>query len=163
MRKLPLLLLMFLCMPNVPMAQVATQDLPLTNAATFVSETHIIITARLADDASVTEYGAELSARFGAAVDAIWPLATVDVICFVLRVPAGADLDAIQAELLAQPEVIQAYPIQAFDTLATVAYADDLVPIQNSLRWMRAFEAHGLATGRGCQGRGHRYGRVRRP
>lgn len=76
-----------------------------------------------------------------------WPIASLDVYCEVLEVPAAIAIERLIADLRSDPRVDIAQRMNFFDTLA-IEYDDPYVDLQSSLARMNIREAHAVATGR---------------
>ena len=122
---------------------------PLADADTFGSETHVIITAQLSTPEDGIALGEELVARFGGNIDAIWPLAAINVICLIMAVPDATAAAALSETLRAEDNIIEAYPIQSFETLQ--AQNQDVQGAQHTLTSMQIPQAHQFADGAGIK------------
>ena len=121
-------------------------DLPLVPASSLDAETYIILSVPLDSDALLDATAEEMASAYEATVAAIWPLATVDVACYVFALAESTDATRVIGALEQDPRVITVSQVQGFDLLTT-AYADDLVGAQHALKELSAVEAHALSTG----------------
>jgi len=101
--------------------------------------------ARRNADAVVSEYGLEV-------VDH-WPVRSLTVYCFVYRLPASADREAIMRRLAADSRVESVQPLQQFETGTSRAphYNDTHVALQHSLATMGIPAAHAFTRGEGVR------------
>jgi subtilisin family serine protease len=136
-----------LSLPDCTQAQ-QTADLPLLHAAEMGEDRHVILTAPMGPSSEAVARAEAVAAQVDGEVVAVWPLAAIEVFCYVIRLPAGADPDVAKAELLGDPDVLTAQPVTSFELL-DARYDDDLLPIQDSLRGMNVLAAHEITTGLG--------------
>lgn len=127
-------------------SQRELSDLPLVPASSIAPAEHVIFTVPLSDEALFDEAAEDLGASYGLDLAAIWPLVTIDVVCYVFRVP---DTEAV-ADLLAaaeqDPRIVTATQVMVFTPLSS-GYTDDLVPQQYALKDISAIDAHAVSTG----------------
>ena len=120
--------------------------LPISDSSVLSPGQHIILTADIVSDAQAIIQAQELAARIGAEVEAIWPLAAIDEICYVLRLATGEDLRSALETMRQDPAIRTAQRLREFEVME-VNYADDLLPIQDSLKKMNVQSAHRISTG----------------
>lgn len=125
-----------------------TDGLPLRHAADLTDARHVVLTAALAPDTDAVAHADAVADRAGGQVVAIWPLAAIDLTCYVIRLPDGVDPAAANAAFLGDPDIRSAQQMTRFDLLEA-RYADELVPVQDSLRRMNVLAAHDVSTGAG--------------
>jgi len=92
----------------------------------------------------------------GLAVLSGWPMPAIGVDCYVLRVPAGADLDEVVKRLANDSRVEWAQPVQRFRALGTsieppTAAKASLYSLQPSARLWQLDDLHKVSTGRGVR------------
>jgi len=86
-----------------------------------------------------------------------WPMPAIGVDCYVLRVPAGADLDEVARRVARDSRVEWAQPVHRFRALAAVVAATapsaqtSLYALQPSARLWRLDDLHKVSTGRGVR------------
>ena len=139
-------LLTLLCVVWAPWV-LAQTEFPLINAAQMSSETHIIVGARLDESVDPLAYADQIAARFEVELQAIWPLASVDIVCLVFR--TETDPDEVATNLLTEPGVVYAYPIGEFSPATFHDDDADLSMLQGNVIDMRLDEVHAIATGEG--------------
>lgn len=110
---------------------------------------HLIVTVALAEPEALAETAAALEAEHALELVSEWPLASIEVHCFVFRL-VGVPYAVAHERLVADARVRTVQPMQRFETLAG-AYADDLFALQDGLHAIAAPPAHALATGRGVR------------
>jgi len=145
LRYLAILIITFLAAPAA--AQTPLADLPLGDATLFGDGSHIIATARLPEGQTDVDWADEVADRYGLTVVAIWPLKSIDIICFVFR--ANGDTGVAVDNILGAAGVADVYPIQSFDTLTTMRYRDQFVQIQDGLLEMQVLSVHNHTRGKG--------------
>ena len=128
-------------------AQTPLAELPLGNAATFSENSHIIVTVQLPDGQADVAYAEAMAERHGVSVVAIWPLKALDILCFVFSV--DGDTTRIIQDISNVAEVVNAYPVQTFETLVEATYRDKYVQIQDGLRQMQVLPVHRHTKGKG--------------
>ncbi|MEM7544893.1 MAG: S8 family serine peptidase [Pseudomonadota bacterium] len=138
-----------LLMVPVACAQTSQPELPLGDAATFETDRHIIVTTRSDDDRDPTLKGQELAAQYGLQLAAAWPLVSLDVMCFVFRVPG--DPGEAANDISAEGDVVVAYPLQSFGTLLLPGYDDPLFKLQDGLQAMQVASIHSHTKGAGVK------------
>ena len=129
-------------------AQTPLSDLPLGEASAF-DDDHLIATAARSPGEDIADRAEELAAATGLEIVAIWPLAALDVTCFVFR--TTGDVEAAAAQLAAIDGVLEAYPVNSFSTQTAPSYKGEMLSVQDSLRAMRALAAHEATTGAGVR------------
>jgi len=82
-----------------------------------------------------------------------WPIRSLEIYCFVYRVPAGRDRVEVIAQLRADARVDSAQPLQEFETCTSnvVEYNDTYVNLQHGLGVLDIAAAHRYALGRGIR------------
>ncbi|GMG84663.1 S8 family serine peptidase [Paralimibaculum aggregatum] len=119
-------------------------------AATEVADArHLIVTVPLDEPEALAQVAAALAAAHPIRLVAEWPLASIQVHCFVFRV-TGGDRDAAVAALARDARVRTVQPMAAFETLARGA-PRDLRALQDGLAALEAGRLHGIVTGRGVR------------
>lgn len=83
----------------------------------------------------------------GATVVGDWPMPSLGVYCVVVRLPAGADRDAIARGLEADPRIAWVQPVQRFEVLAR-ADDDPYRDLQVGSRQLNLRAVHAVSTGR---------------
>ena len=94
---------------------------------------------------------AYFAAAYGIEVSAEWPLPLLDVHCFVLDLPADRSPADISGQLAEDPNVTLVQPMNTFTVMTGDPSGANLTDLQHGLREIRAFDAHGLATGDGIR------------
>lgn len=145
LRYLAILCVAFLAFPAA--AQTPLSELPLGDASSFDESPHIIVTAQLPDGRTDIEWAEAIANQFSLTVVAVWPLRSIDIICFVFA--AEGDVDAAVANILATAGVADAYSVQNFETLSAVRYGDEFLQLQDGLREMKALSVHAQTKGKG--------------
>ncbi len=77
-----------------------------------------------------------------------WPIASLDVYCEVLEVPAGVSIEALLRRLESDERVDLAQRMNTFETLSS-RYDDTYADLQAAVLDLEVESAHELATGRG--------------
>ncbi|HEX4209669.1 MAG TPA: S8 family serine peptidase, partial [Candidatus Binataceae bacterium] len=77
-----------------------------------------------------------------------WPIEPLHMHCAVLKIPDGADRDALLATLSHDKRILIAQPLQTF---ATRSYNDPYVGLQRGFRQMDVADAHSLSRGEGVK------------
>ncbi|HSI56168.1 MAG TPA: S8 family serine peptidase [Ideonella sp.] len=96
---------------------------------------------------------------------AAWPIPVLGLHCATFLIPAGADRDAVLAQLARDPRVSLAQPLNQFDTrsraspapmqpatatpTAPAPYDDPYLPLQRNLRTLGVLDAHRCCRGAG--------------
>ena len=85
-----------------------------------------------------------------------WPMPAIGVDCYVLRVPANANVDDVVRMVSEDRRVEWAQPMNVFHTLGTSvegssARKESLYPLQPSARLWQLDELHKVSTGRGVR------------
>ena len=140
-------LALLLCLSERTQAQVPA-DLPLSHAAEMATDRHVMLTALFTTNEEAVAHADGVAEQVGGEVVAVWPMAAIEVVCYVIRLPSDADPDDAMAALLGLPDVLTAQPVTSFDVLET-RYVDELLPVQDSLRSMNVLAAHEITTGSG--------------
>lgn len=79
-----------------------------------------------------------------------WPMPLLGVDCYVMRVPAGAPIDAAVERLSHEPGIAWSEPMQLYlAQAARTAPPDPLLPVEPAEAEWRLSQLHELATGRG--------------
>ena len=128
----------------------------------FADGRHVIALLPRARPGTATAAGEALATRHGAALEAVWTLASVEETCLVLRVADGADARAVSERVRAEEGVVVAYPVQAFRTrdvevdvrlasLPSALSAEPLERVQDALRTMRVDAASEVVSGAGAR------------
>jgi len=90
----------------------------------------------------------------GLAVLSGWPMPAIGVDCYVLRAPAGANLDEVVKRVANDSRVEWAQPVQRFRALGTeppAAAKASLYSLQPSVRLWQLDDLHKVSTGRGVR------------
>ena len=135
------------CFAFLAAAQTPLSDLPLGDAAQFSERPHIIVTARLPAGQTDTDWAEALAEENNMSVVAIWPLRSIDVICFVFSL--SGDAGPVVRAISERSDVELAYPIQPFETSSSIRYRDRYVQLQNGPRDMMVWSAHSITKGEG--------------
>lgn len=75
-----------------------------------------------------------------------WPIALLDVHCLVYALPESADPEQLLTQLVRDPRVESAQPLQSFGTLSN-RYNDPYSNLQHNVEQMAVAEAHALSRG----------------
>ncbi|MGF1501766.1 MAG: S8 family serine peptidase [Paracoccaceae bacterium] len=119
---------------------------PATQAA---DARHLILTVPLDDPEALSRLAEEIARDHAVTLVAEWPLRSIDVHCFVMRLDPGAGAAETIAALAADPRVRTAQPMNRF---ATLARSDaDLSGLQATHDLVDLRRAHRVATGRGVR------------
>ncbi len=151
-RPLVLLGLMLLAACAGPAREPAPDTPPwrLVPANQVVDARHLVVTVALGDPTALAALSAALEADHPVTLVAEWPLASLEVHCFVFRMSDTAEPGHVRESLREDARVRTVQPMIEFRTLG-VRYADDLLGLQAGLRALGALEAHSLATGVGVR------------
>lgn len=129
----------------IPSLTSAQSALPIVHGANLVSDQHVIVTAPIVGDEEAVLQAENLANLVSADVVAVWPLAAIGEICYVLRLPARVSSVALET-LSLNPDVRSAQPMGEFEVLSA-DYTDELVQIQENLKAMNVFAAHAYSKG----------------
>ncbi len=135
-------------MPSQPTAPEAP-PWRLVPATQVAGPEHLIVTVALDEPEVLAAMADALASEYSLELVSEWPLAAIDVHCFVFRI-VDAPYEVAQAGLEADDRVRTVQPMQRFETLAR-AYDDELFDLQDGLHAIAAPPAHELATGRGVR------------
>ncbi|MEM7500347.1 MAG: S8 family serine peptidase [Pseudomonadota bacterium] len=125
-------------------------DFKLSPANQIADARHLIVTIALAEPDQVAGTAAALEEEHAVTMVAEWPLRSINVHCFVLRIEPGATAEAVAEALAADPRVRTVQPMQRFSTLSASA-SQDLSAMQDALAILRVRAAHTAATGQGVR------------
>jgi len=110
---------------------------------------HLIITVKRDTPENLKQLMQTLQDSYPVDAVAEWPLASIDVHCFVLRVSRFASVSEIISRLEQDAVVRTVQPMNQFRTLAAGdTYQDDLFNLQTNLKDLDVVEAHRHVTGR---------------
>ncbi|MEM6577263.1 MAG: S8 family serine peptidase [Pseudomonadota bacterium] len=87
-----------------------------------------------------------MAATYGLEVVAIWPLAAINVVCYVFQAPDAEGVAELLEAAVQDPRIITASQVMVFAPLNAV-YSDDLVQQQHALEDLSAITAHAVSTG----------------
>ncbi|MEO1776515.1 MAG: S8 family serine peptidase [Pseudomonadota bacterium] len=131
----------------VTFAQAAPRLLvPAEQAST---DRHIIVVVDLAPAESLAATGDALARDHPLTLEASWPLAAIEVHCFVFRLDEGVSRDAVLSDLAADPRVQQAQPMQRFATLERDPTSG--VDANPAVRGLALADLHRTVTGAGVK------------
>ncbi|MGF1528099.1 MAG: S8 family serine peptidase [Candidatus Competibacterales bacterium] len=136
------------CQTTPPPSPWFESDWRADPTATDLADRELLVTIPLADPADLERTGRALADRYGLEFVAAWPITTIDIHCFVFRLPAGGDMEQLLAQLATDSRVDAAQPMYTFNTLAT-SYNDRYLALQHGLRSLQIQESHRYATGKG--------------
>ncbi|MEO0958842.1 MAG: hypothetical protein AAFY66_10330, partial [Pseudomonadota bacterium] len=122
----------------------------LVSAEEIADARHIVLTVERQDPAALTALAALLEDDHPVVLVAEWPLASIDVHCFVFRLVDGVETEATLAALRRDARVRTVQPMNRF-TVSTTTAETDLTTLQPDpdLRNLRA--VHAVATGEGVR------------
>ena len=112
--------------------------------------TQLVVTVPLGDVDAGADVADALQRDYGVDVVAEWPLDLVSLYCFVFEVPAERSREEIADQMAIDGRIVTVQPMNTFSVLADDA-PENLADLQHGLRDLRAFDAHGIATGRGVK------------
>jgi len=104
-------------------------------------------------DAEARRHAADIADEYALREVDRWPIRSLEVFCVVYRVSTGSDRDKIVGQLLTDPRVESAQPVQQFQTLASPVtdYDDTYAGLQRGLDVMEIPAAHLYSRGQGVR------------
>ncbi|MFK7763119.1 MAG: S8 family serine peptidase [Roseobacter sp.] len=133
-------------------SQNANGGIGLVDARTLGASTTVIISVPLSEESQTRAFAEALIDRHGGALVTAWPLATVDLFCLVLAVPAGTSADRYISSLSDDPQIVTVSRVNRFDTMAVPpGYTDELYGAQHGLRALNTQDSHAFARGAGVR------------
>ncbi|GAB5512180.1 MAG: S8 family serine peptidase [Hyphomicrobiales bacterium] len=133
-------------------SQNANGGIALVDARTLDAPETVIISVPLTETSQTRAYAEALIDRHGGALVTAWPLASVDLFCLVLAVPAGTSAESYISSLADDPQIVTVSRVNRFQTMAVPPqYTDELYGAQHGLRALNAQASHAHTRGNGVR------------
>lgn len=123
-----------------------TEPPQLLPANSLKSSTHLILTVPAADPDILRVKASDIEARFGVRLAAEWPLAAINVHCFVIDASGTSDIDDLIELIRSEGGIRTVQRMQDFITFEDRS-EDPLLPAQTALRQMNVHAAQRLSKG----------------
>ncbi len=137
-----------LAMPNASWAQANPSPPP--PAETLGAKTHLILTVPLNDRETLEATAARIEARYNVTLATEWPLQSIAVHCYVVRVDENTDIADLATRMRADADIQTVQQMQDFRTFESHDYGS-LVSAQNALIQLNAIAAQHYSKGSGVQ------------
>lgn len=108
----------------------------------------VLVTVARVDEAILLNTASELARDYGLELLAQWPLDSIDIHCYVFRMPEVDALDRLRGQLLGDARVDSVQPMQTFEVLG---YDDAYLELQRGAADLEVIKAHRWSTGRGVR------------
>ncbi len=146
-----LCLLSVLCVVAVLLTRpAAAQDWQLVDANTINEGSYLILTIPRDEPAALAALADTLEADFGVPLAAEWPLAAINVHCFVFDARQSPDVQALIDAMEADDRIRTVQRIRDFN-LSETPYPDPLFPLQWALEQLNILAAHQASRGDGVR------------
>jgi subtilisin family serine protease len=149
---LGLLLTLLSVLGPVDQSRAQGADNPLlAPAETLASTSHLILTVPMTDNDTLATTARTIEQRFGVTLAAEWPLRSINVHCFVVRVAANSNVDSLITRMEGDTLIRTVQRIRDFQTYEAPHYSDPLLPAQTALTEINAMAAQRLSMGSGIK------------
>ncbi|MEL6766013.1 MAG: S8 family serine peptidase [Pseudomonadota bacterium] len=128
----------------------AVPDWQLVSAEEIADARHIVMTVSRQDPAALAALARRLESEHPVVLVAEWPLASIDVHCFVFRIEDGTETAAALAALRQDGRVRTVQPMNRF-VVSTTPPDTDLTTLQPDPDLRNLRQVHAVATGKGAR------------